>query len=80
MFEVGMGFVRVYGDRTESGKIDLIKDGEIGVTFDNGVQKVYTMECVLNNLGRRILVTRDWTEEELESAWLPVTFEELESA
>ena len=71
MFEVGMGFVRVYGDRTESGKIDLIMDGEIGVTFDNGVEKVYPMELVLNNLGRRILVTRDWTEEELN---------ELESA
>ena len=71
MFEVGMGFVRVYGDRTESGKIDLIMDGEIGVTFDNGVEKVYPMELVLNNLGRRILVTRDWTEEELK---------ELESA
>ena len=37
MFEVGMEFFRVYGDRTESGKIDLIMDGKIGVTFDNGV-------------------------------------------
>tara|TARA_Y100000389_G_C17200618_1_gene383464 strand:+ start:432 stop:647 length:216 start_codon:yes stop_codon:yes gene_type:complete len=67
MFEVGMSFIRVYGSHCESGQIDWINDGDIGVKFWNGTSKVYTEDCVMKNLGRRILVTRDWTEEEKQA-------------
>jgi len=63
MFEVGMGVVRPYASgRIGIGEISSIHndaDGEtlITVMYDDGAVKVYTENCVMKNLGRRIIVT-----------------------
>lgn len=64
MFDVGMGFIRRYSDYVAKGEITSIHDdadGEtlISVMFDDGAMKVYTEDCVVANLGRRMIVTED---------------------
>ena len=63
MFEVGMGFFVRYASTT--GEITSVSEDEngdtlIGVMFSDGnysVSKTYTEDCVMQNLGRRIIVT-----------------------
>ena len=62
MFDVGMGFIRKYATEVAVGEIVSIHDDADGVTlidvvFDDGATKVYTENCVMKNLGRRIIVT-----------------------
>ena len=62
MFEVGMGFIRKYATEVAVGEITSIHkdaDGEtlIDVMFEDGATKVYTENCVMQNLGRRMIVT-----------------------
>tara|TARA_B100001093_G_scaffold405223_1_gene393437 strand:- start:265 stop:474 length:210 start_codon:yes stop_codon:yes gene_type:complete len=62
MFDVGMGFIRNYATEFAVGEIVSIHEDTDGVTlidvlFDDGATKVYTENCVMKNLGRRIIVT-----------------------
>jgi len=62
MFDVGMGFIRNYATEAAVGEIVSIHEDTNGVTlidvvFDDGATKVYTENCVMKNLGRRIIVT-----------------------
>jgi hypothetical protein len=64
MFEVGMGFIRNYVGGTAKGEITSIHDDADGVTlvtvmFDDGAMKNYTEDCVIANLGKRIIVTEE---------------------
>jgi hypothetical protein len=61
MFEVGMEFIRNYGTSFAEGVISSIhEDGDnetlITVMFNDGAVKVYTENCVLSNLGNRMIV------------------------
>ncbi len=71
MFEVGMGFIRCYANYTAVGEITSIHDdadGEtlITVMYDDGSMKKYTENCVMQNLGRRMIVTEDELVRPLE--------------
>ena len=71
MFEVGMGFIRRYANYTAVGEITSIHDdadGEtlITVMYDDGSMKIYTEDCVMQNLGRRMIVTEDVLVRPLE--------------
>ena len=71
MFEVGMGFIRRYANYTAVGEITSIHDdadGEtlITVMYDDGATKIYTENCVMQNLGRRMIVTEDVLVRPLE--------------
>tara|TARA_B100001093_G_C25948174_1_gene643874 strand:+ start:311 stop:514 length:204 start_codon:yes stop_codon:yes gene_type:complete len=62
MFEVGMGFIRNQAHAWEVGEITSISEDANGITlidvlFEDGAVKTYTENCVMKNLGRRILVT-----------------------
>ena len=62
MFKVGMGFIRNYATEAAVGEIVSIHEDTNGkilidVVFDDGATKVYTEKCVMQNLGRRIIVT-----------------------
>jgi hypothetical protein len=63
MFEVGMGFLRNYCDgEVDKGEITSIRDNANGetivdVSFDDGTKNSYTENCVIANLGKRIIVT-----------------------
>lgn len=75
MFEVGMGFIRRYANYTAVGEITSIHDaswhgdadGEtlITVMYYDGAMKVYTENYVMQNLGRRMIVSH-LTGRELE--------------
>lgn len=61
MFEVGMGFIRNYGTSADVGEITSVytsEDGEtlVSVMFNDGSYKIYTEDCVMTNLGKRIIV------------------------
>jgi len=62
MFEVGMGFIRKYANAAAVGEITSVSEDADGITlidvlFDDGSVKTYTEDCVMSNLGRRILIT-----------------------
>jgi hypothetical protein len=64
MFEVGMGFLRQYRDYTATGEITSIStdaDDEtlISVLYTDGAVKTYTENCVMSNLGKRMIVTEE---------------------
>ena len=64
MFEVGMGFILNYVGGTAKGDITSIHYDADGVTlvtvmFDDGAMKNYTEDCVIANLGKRIIVTEE---------------------
>ena len=66
-----MGFLRRYVNYTAVGEITSIHDdadGEtlITVMYDDGAMKVYTENCVMQNLGRRMIVTEDVLVRPLE--------------
>jgi hypothetical protein len=66
-----MGFLRRYVNYTAVGEIVSIHDdadGEtlITVMYDDGSMKIYTEDCVWNNLGRRMIVTEDVLVRPLE--------------
>ena len=62
MFEVGMGFIRKYATAAAVGEITSVSEDANGITlidvlFEDGAVKTYTENCVMKNLGGRILVT-----------------------
>jgi len=62
MFEVGMGIIRQYAKHTAEGEITSIHDDEDGVTlisvlYTDGAVKIYSEDCVIANLGNRMIVT-----------------------
>ena len=62
MFEVGMGFIRKYANAAAVGEITSVSEDADGTTlidvlFSDGAVKTYTENCVMQNLGRRILIT-----------------------
>ena len=62
MFEVGMGFIRNYATAAAVGEITSVSEDANGITlidvlFEDGAVKTYTEDCVMKNLGGRILVT-----------------------
>ena len=62
MFEVGMGFIRKYATSASVGEITSVSENADGTTlidvlFEDGTVKTYTENCVMQNLGRRIIVT-----------------------
>ena len=62
MFEVGMGFIQKYATSAAVGEITSVSEDANGITlidvlFSDGAVKTYTENCVMQNLGRRILVT-----------------------
>ena len=62
MFEVGMGFVVRHASTV--GEITSVSEDEnndtlIGVLLSDGAVKTYTECCVMQNLGRRIIVTAE---------------------
>ena len=60
MFEVGMGFMVRHASITgEITSVSEDADGStlIDVLFSDGTVKTYTENCVMQNLGRRIIVT-----------------------
>ena len=64
MFEVGMGFIRRYANYTAVGEITSIHEDAdetvlITVMYDDGAMKTYTEQCMMHNLGRRIIVTEE---------------------
>ena len=65
MFEVGMGFLRNYcSGEVDKGEITSIRDNANGetivdVSFDDGTMISYTEDCVIANLGKRIIVTQE---------------------
>ena len=69
MFEVGMGVIRNYvnlgaDNYIAKGEITSIHDdadGETLVTvmYDDGAVKVYTENCIKQNLGCRMIVTEE---------------------
>ena len=62
MFEVGMGFIRQYATEAAVGEITSVSEDAnagtlIDVMFEDGTVKTYTENCVMQSLGRRIIVT-----------------------
>ena len=60
MFEVGMGFMVRHASTT--GEITSVSEDADGTTlidvlFSDGAVKTYTENCVMQNLGRRLIVT-----------------------
>jgi len=64
MFEVGMGIIRQYANYIAKGEITSIHDDEDGVTlisvmYNDGAVKTYSEDCIVQNLGRRMIVTEE---------------------
>ena len=64
LFETGMGVIRRYANYTAVGEITSIHEDAdenvlITVMYDDGAMKTYTEECMMHNLGRRIIVTEE---------------------
>lgn len=64
MFEVGMGIIRQYANYIAKGAITSIHDDEDGVTlisvmYNDGAVKTYSEDCIVQNLGRRMIVTEE---------------------
>jgi len=62
--EIGQSFIRRYSNYVATGEITSIStdaDDEtlITVMFDDGAVKVYTENCIEQNLGRRMIVLDD---------------------